>query len=50
MNENEKSSRQKAREKKSVIGALFSLGDKESAMALMFGKITMEQAIERLRR
>ena len=44
-----KSNRQLRRERSAVIGALLKAGDKESAKALMFGRITIEEAVERLR-
>ena len=43
------SNRQIAKDKKALVGALFSAGDKTGALSLIRGKITTEQALERLR-
>ena len=43
------SNRQLIKDRKALVGALFSAGDKTGALALMRGKITTEQALERLR-
>jgi len=44
-----KSNTQRKKERDSVIGALFRNGDREGALALMRGQITIEEAVERLR-
>ena len=43
------SNRQLIKDRKALVGALFSAGDKAAALALIRGKITHEQALERLR-
>ena len=43
------SNRQLGKDRKALVGALFSAGDKTGALALIRGKITTEQALERLR-
>lgn len=44
-----RSGRQREKDKRSLVGALFKAGQRDSALALIRNQITPEEAVERLR-